>query len=198
MARPHKATLVALAGLLLALGTALTGHGGYLGAKAALAQVLLDHAWERTLRDGAEHRPWPWADTHPVARLHVPSRAVRQVVLSGSSGRTLAFAPGHVAGTAPPGTRGLSMISGHRDTHFRFLEKLEPGDELHVERRGATRRYLVQRTAIVDLNDENLALDPTLDRLVLVTCYPFRQWVPGGAQRYVVVAGPAAGLKLPL
>lgn len=190
-----KQAIVAIAVLTLGLGTALAGHGIYLAAKARLAQALLSHAWEQTRRTGTPHRPWPWADTQPVARLRVPRYGIDEIVLAGSSGRTLAFGPGLVPGTSLPGGRGLSMISGHRDTHFQFLEDLRVGDALYIQRAGrrpdATYRYVVTRFMTIDLRKSVPALDPTADQLVLVTCYPFHQWTAGGPGRYLVIARPA-------
>ncbi len=45
---------------------------------------------------GAPVKPWPWADTHPVARLIAPAQDADVLVLAGASGRTLAFGPGHL------------------------------------------------------------------------------------------------------
>lgn len=170
----------------------MAGHGIYLAAKAQLAQLLLQHAWDKTRRGEGIHRPWLWADTHPVARLRVPSLDIDQIVLAGASGRTLAFGPGHLPGTAPPGRAGLSVISGHRDSHFRFLAALRDGADVHVHRPdGAIRRYVVEHRMVIDLATERLDLDPLADRLVLVTCYPFRDWSAGGTQRYVVSLAPS-------
>src|SRR5207248_2826247 len=81
---------------LLAGGAALFGHGAYIYAKAGLAQVLLRRAWERTLAGERDVKPWPWADTWPVARLTIPKAGTDSIVLAGASGRTLAFGPGHL------------------------------------------------------------------------------------------------------
>ena len=70
------------------------GQGSYIHAKAKLAQSLIRGAWEKTLAGQKEVRPWPWADTWPVARLIVPRLKVDLFVLAGSSGRTMAFGPG--------------------------------------------------------------------------------------------------------
>ena len=67
--------LLALAiALLAAAGTMSVGHGAYMYAKAQLAQVLLQSAWDQTRAGGVPVRPWPWADTHPVARIIVPGK----------------------------------------------------------------------------------------------------------------------------
>ena len=51
-----------------------------INAKAARVQVLLEDAWERTRKGEAKVRPWPWADTWPVARLRVPRLDVSVIV----------------------------------------------------------------------------------------------------------------------
>ena len=46
---------------------------------------------------------------------------------------------------------------------------------------------LLQR---IDIRKAAPVLDPTVDELVLVTCYPFHQWTAGGSGRYLVIARP--------
>ena len=106
-------------GALIALGVALLAAGFWLPAKAELAQHLLNRAWQRTTDGDAAAKPWPWADTHPVARLTLPGSDEPLTVLAGASGRNLAFAPTLLDGSAGPGAHGVSVIAGHRDTHFR-------------------------------------------------------------------------------
>jgi hypothetical protein len=64
-----------------------------------------------TLSGGETVKPWPWADTWPIARLSAPRHGVDLFVLAGATGRTLAFGPGHVDGTARPGRPGCSHVS---------------------------------------------------------------------------------------
>lgn len=183
--RPH---LAALAAILLGLGAWQLGHGVWIYAKAQLAQYLLQRAWQRTLQGEAHVKPWPWADTWPMARLQMPKYGVDLILLAGASGRTLAFGPGHVSSSAIPGNRGTTILSGHRDTHFRFLAHVSPGDQLFIEMPAKERyRYRVIRTDVVDARKATVATG--LDgALVLVTCYPFDSIIPGGAFRYIVTA----------
>jgi len=113
---------------LVAVGLWLAGSGLAIHAKAALAQVLLQQAWQYTQVTGAPLRPWPWADTRPIARLAIGDRGPGLFVLAGASGRTLAFGPGHHDDSALPGTYGNAVVSAHRDTHFRVLRDLAVGD----------------------------------------------------------------------
>jgi sortase A len=193
-AKPRRARrwpLAAVVLLLLALAGWQLGGAAWIHAKAALAQRLIASSWEGSKRDGAR-RPWPWADTRPVARLAVPSRGISLYVLAGTSGRSLAFGPGHVDGTAQPGAAGNSVIVAHRDTHFAFLRHLREDEEITVEdTRGRLTRYRVREVALVDRSATRL-LDPAdSPQLTLITCWPFDAVQPGTSQRYVVIADRA-------
>jgi sortase A len=175
--------------LLAAAGLWQLGGGAWIYGKAWLAQILIARAWaEAGIGDAV--RPWPWADTRPVARLSVPELGIDQIVLAGASGRSLAFGPGHLDGTALPGTPGLSVVSGHRDTHFRFLEQLRAGTLVRIERSdGVWQDYRVTQSRVVNVEELRIAQTATgQPRLLLTTCYPFDAVAPGGPLRYVVLA----------
>jgi len=164
-------------------------QGGYIHAKAWLAQQLLERAWEQALVTGAALRPWPWADTQAVARLQVPRLGIDQIVLAGASGRSLAFGPGHLPSSASPGTGGNTVLAGHRDTHFRFLSELREQDRIHlVVPGGPDRSYTVTALGVVDESQTWVLADNGVSSLTLVTCYPFATVRPGGPLRYVVRA----------
>src|SRR5690606_13307287 len=129
MITPSRAHGLVL-GALVTAGTALFWAGFWIPAKDALAQHLLNRAWQASSDERRNAKPWPWADTWPVARLRLPGRAVPLTVLAGASGRNLAFGPAVMDGSAAPGTPGVSVIAGHRDTHFKALAELTVGDRL--------------------------------------------------------------------
>lgn len=187
--RPGPRTWLAVTIALLAL--ALGAQPLYLHAKAALAQHLLQRAWHDGNGGQAAIAPWPWADTHPIARLRVPAHAIDQIVLAGDSGRVLAFGPGWAEASAAPGSSGTTVISAHRDTHFAFLRELAPGTSLALESGGAERRFRVLGTEVVDSRSTRIDTDAG-DRLLLVTCWPFDAVDAGGPMRYVVTAVPDA------
>lgn len=187
-ARSNKPGLLLVA-CLLCFGFWQLGHGAYIPAKAWLAQALMQRAWVRTGRGEGRATPWPWADTWPVARLSAKAGEVDLIVLAGGSGRTLAFGPGHLSASAMPGEIGNTVIAGHRDTHFRFLEDLQPGELLIVESdKGSKHLYRVIDAEIVDSRTGSLLLDTDVAILSLVTCYPFDARESGGPLRYVVTA----------
>ena len=184
MKRPLAAALV-----LFAASAVFLGRGTWIFAKAQVAQVLLAHAWNETREDGRIVKPWPWADTWPVARLRVLRLGVDEIVLAGGNGQAMAFGPGHLSRTAAPGREGNIVLAGHRDTHFRFLRDLRPGDEILLEAAyGAPRSYRVTETAVMDFRDRRPLQASPEPTLTLITCYPFDAIVPGGPLRYVVRA----------
>jgi sortase A len=179
----------AAVGALIALGVGLLAAGFWLPAKAELAQHLLNRAWHRAAAGDSAAKPWPWADTQPVARLALPGGGEPLTVLAGAAGRNLAFAPALLDGSAAPGSTGVSVIAGHRDTHFRRLATLAIGDELKVERPdGTTFTYEVAALDVVDSERAQLRLDADESVVVLVTCWPFDAVTVGGSWRYVVTA----------
>jgi len=174
---------------LILIGVASVASGLWIHAKAALAQVLLRDAWWRTLDGANGARPWPWADTYPIARMVVERTGDDFIVLAGSSGRVLAFGPGHLEHTPLPGERGNCVITAHRDTHFAVLRDLKRGDAVRVQRAdGVWHTYVVDGSRVIDKRDAWITRGTNASTLTLVTCYPFDAIVAGGPQRYAVVA----------
>ena len=182
---PGVAAWTALLGFA---GVGLVANALWIPAKAEFAQVLIDRSWERARAGETHPRPWPWADTWPVARLRVPRLRQDLFVLAGASGESLAFGPAHVSASALPGRSDNIVIAGHRDTHFRFLRELEVGDEVIVESLSGQGRYRVDATEVVHESRTDLVLPTGQAELTLITCFPFDSIVPGGPLRYVVFA----------
>ncbi|MCU7931984.1 MAG: class GN sortase [Candidatus Thiodiazotropha sp. (ex Codakia rugifera)] len=172
------------------------GEWIWIEAKAWLAEGLIASAWNETRSGTNSVRPWPWADTWPVAVLQVPRLDVERFVLAGVSGRVLAFGPGWAEQTNRPGMSGPSLIAGHRDTHFRFLKELQQGDRLVIRTpEDGQVAYRVTEMAILDRQQRWLMSKEGVQALILVTCYPFNALLPGGDLRYVVRAEAEDGIE---
>jgi len=183
---------ISLKALLIVLplcGMWQIGSASYIHAKAILAQVLLETAWDKTVHGQQEVKPWPWADTWPISRLDVPGLGIDRIVLAGASGSSLAFGPGHLFGSPLPGQQGNTVIAGHRDTHFRFLKDIQPGELIQLQsNKGRTIDYEVSETIIVDEKQAEYLANTSENTLTLITCYPFDAIRPGGPLRYLVIA----------
>ncbi|MBB4185374.1 class GN sortase [Sinorhizobium terangae] len=174
--------LVALAGLLL------IGKGFYMKAKAEVSQVLLRKSFEEQLRGNADGRPWPWADFETEAEISAPRINRSAIVLAGASGEALAFGPAWLANTPLPGDEGTSVIAAHRDTHFRWLKDVSPGDLLVLTRKDG-RRFIFRagEGRVARWDESGINASASGHHLALATCWPFDA-VEQGPMRYIVNA----------
>ena len=169
--------------------------GAIIPIKAAVAQVLLEHAFDRSLATHRPHKPWPWADMKPIGRVGVPRLGIDRIVLNGGSGQAMAFGPTLLPGGAGIGQPGAIVLAAHRDTHFRFLKHVRRGDLIELQGvDGATRGYRVIGAEIVRWDRFAIATDATMSELDLSTCYPFGA-IGHGPLRYVVHSVAAASTK---
>lgn len=188
----RKYGLSTLSILLLLIAVFQFSGGLKIAAKAWLSQYLIEQAWLRTLSGQEKVRPWSWADTWPVAEIKVPDLDLKQVVLSGDSGAVLAFGPG-MRNYYDEGLRlGFTIVSGHRDTHFRFLQDIRLNDIFEFkEKDGRSRQYQVLETKVVDENWSFPKINDDLEHLlILATCYPFESLSSGTDKRFLVFAVP--------
>ena len=170
---------------------------GWIQGKAMIAQQLLIHSWNKTINETNKDsnpaivKPWPWADTWPVAKLLVPQHNIEQIVLAGDSGHSLAFGPGYSFASATPNSAGTTLISAHRDTHFRFLKDVKINEMIFLQTADKTIPYQVVDKQIVNSKTFKLQVISGRQTLVLVTCYPFDSLTSGGPLRYLVYASRA-------
>ncbi len=172
--------------VLLAGGSFLLADGCWIRAKAVLAQILLQNAWEQTVKSGKPTKAWPWADTWPVARLQVERLGIDLIVLEGESGEVLAFGPGHLLGSSAPGSEGHCILAGHRDTSFQFLQSLQQDDIIILDTTaGLTQRYRVMESMVHTAEDLYFR-ESASSSLTLITCYPFNTLEADTDLRYLV------------
>ncbi|GAB3361972.1 MULTISPECIES: class E sortase [Amycolatopsis] len=176
---------------VLILGLVMLGFLGYemWGTVGELnaAQGQLDQErkalWDSdpTVRGAPRAVAEPPADGTPASVLAIPRLGLEWTVVEGTRSKDLRHAPGHYAGTAPPGQIGNFAVAGHRVRGmFWDLDTIKPGDQITVEDR--TRRYVyeVDANRIVRPDDVGVLLPvpgkpgqtPTEARLTLTTCNP--------------------------
>jgi sortase A len=199
----QKRTLAFYARIFLALvmlaGILLAGHGAYMKSKAALAQVLLAHAFDARLAGDVKARPWPWADFTIAAKIEAPRLARSAIVIAGATGQAMAFGPGQMLNTPEPGEEGTSVIAAHRDTHFAWLKDVAVGDTIRLTNaEGRVMEFQVTGTRIAKWNNSGVNAQAYGKHLALVTCWPFDAKVRGDL-RYIVETDlkvPASTAKL--
>ena len=133
-----------------------------------------------------------------MARILIPAIEVDLPIYHGTTDEVLLEGVGHLFGTALPvgglGTRAtLTAHSGLADAVlFTFLDRLAPGDLIHIETYGERLSYSVVESVLIDPGETD-RIAPIADRdlLTLVTCAP----IGINSQRLIVtgerVATPA-------
>ena len=124
----------------------------------------------------------------PEGVLHIPKISLSVPVLQGTDDLTLNRAVGRIPGTARIGaTRGNLGIAGHRDSFFRGLKDIGPGDTIRLETLWNTLTYEVADITITTPSDTSVLERSDDASLTLVTCYPFYH-VGHAPKRYIVRA----------
>jgi sortase A len=133
------------------------------------------------------HAPLPRSGIALVGRVDVPRIHLSAMIAEGATALVLDRAVGHLTGTALPGQAGNAALAAHRDTFFRRLGELEPGDVIKIAVPPAEYSYRVTFTDIVN-PDETWVLESNPgETLTLITCYPFR-FVGSAPKRFIVRA----------
>jgi sortase A len=174
----------------LILGIVIFLYGAYMPSKAWLAQYMIHHAWQHSLQQDSALKPWSWADMHPVMRLSAPKYDQSLIVLAGDTGNVLAFGPGHNLRSGRPKEDKTILISGHRDTHFEFLQHVQVGDQFQLQDLSqGVYDYQVITMEVIDTRQTLISLHANR-HLKLVTCYPFNSLSSETPYRLVVELAP--------
>ncbi len=193
----EKLTYLAAALLLTPfLGGAVRGMDEAPAPGAAIPDM---QGWSETRRQHYLDAPTPATAT--LAELEIPRLALRVPVFPDDSDAHLEAGAGVVQGMAYPDELGHIGIAAHRDSFFRPLKDIAPGDEIRLHTDRGPRRFAVEETRIIDPEELHWLQDTTETRLTLVTCYPF-YFVGNAPQRFLVRAtllpsGATTGTTLP-
>jgi sortase A len=162
--------------------------------QASATQQFQQSAQEAGLRSSAMSKgPTPYSPLRVasgvavVGRLDIPRLQLSAMVAEGASSQVLRLAVGHVPGTALPWQSGNVALAAHRDTFFRRLGELKPGDLIQVTTPGDTYKYRVTFTDVVTPDQTWVLESSSGDTLTLITCFPFH-FIGSAPKRFVVRA----------
>lgn len=190
--RRHLAARLASKVLFL-IGAASIAGAMYTYASAHAFQSR-ELARLHSYRDGrAALTPAPVAPHHSraegatIGELRIDRLKMDAVVAEGDSDAVLRRAVGHLADTPMPGEPGNVVLAAHRDTFFRPLKDIRPGDLILIVTEDQVWQYRVEWSRVVSPSD-TAVLEPTpANTLTLVTCYPF-EYIGRAPTRFVVRA----------
>lgn len=182
--------------LLLWLGIAILAYAGGTVAYVDAYQRYQSWKFEQDLATTADVKTEFAEDTADlregdvIGRLDVPRFGISVIVLQGIAENTLTVGAGHVPETPLPGAAGNIVIAAHRDTFFRKLDGIRPGDRIQVATLRGPYEYIVDSTEVVDPDDIQVMESRGRSELTLITCYPF--YLVGPApKRFIVHAQPS-------
>jgi len=161
-----------MAPILMLAGAGLLGYVAGQYGKMVVSQRQLETEWQRQAASAQLPNQSAAPIREALTKIVIPKIKLDAIVVEGDSREQLLAGPGHLTHTAAPGESGNAVITAHRDTFFRHIYELNPGDEITLLRDGRTFRYQVTGKKIVKPDDVSV-LQPASDaRLTLITCYP--------------------------
>lgn len=126
--------------------------------------------------------------------ISIPKLELEMPIYLGATYQHLADGAAHLSQTSIPlgGENTNSVIAGHRGwggaSYFRYITKLEVGDEVIITNLWETTTYEVVEIQIIMPNEvEKILIQPGRELVTLMTCHPYAS---GGRQRYLVICEP--------
>jgi sortase A len=120
--------------------------------------------------------PVPEQALAEATRIVIPKINVDAPIVQGVAWEDLKKGVGHLPGSARPGERGNLYLAAHNDIYgeiFRYLEKLEPGDEYYIYAGEEMFTYVVREKRIIEPTEVSVMLPTTEPVATLQTCYPY-------------------------
>jgi sortase A len=169
----------------LLAGVAAVSYASYILADAQVYQAVELHKF---IHHAPLIEPHLLTIGEVVGQIEIPSLPLSAAIVQGDSPELLRRAVGHLAETPMPGEWGNVALAGHRDTFFRPLRHIHPGDVIALRTfRGETFQYRVESTSVVSPTDIEV-LEPSNGRaLTLITCFPF-DYIGPAPSRFIVRA----------
>jgi len=184
-------TLVLRAAYYSFLTSGIVGltYAGYVFVDARIYQAREQAAFEESRVENVSRseRPRLVIDGEVMGEMEVARLGLKVIVVHGDSPTILQRAVGHIPGTALPGQAGNVALAGHRDTFFRPLKDILPGDEITLKTPEGNFQYRVESTAVVPPTDVRGIQASGGRILTLITCFPF-YYVGSAPDRFIVRA----------
>ncbi|HXJ17700.1 MAG TPA: class D sortase [Candidatus Polarisedimenticolia bacterium] len=175
--------------VFLVIGILAIGYAGYVLASARAYQAIETARLERIVVPQPEVR----REVSPVAvgsvlgQLEIPRIKLSVIVVQGDSSKLLRRAVGHLPATALPGEPGNVALAGHRDTFFRPLRHIQPGDDITLRTQEGDFHYRVDSTRVVPPTATEVLRSSGVPELTLITCFPFN-YIGAAPDRFIVRA----------
>ena len=118
----------------------------------------------------------PTAAPDQAIRIQIPAIEIDAPVVQGDGWEQLKKGVGQNVGSSNPGQNGNVILSAHNDVYgelFRFLDKLQPGDQVILYSQQRQFVYVVDRTALVEPTAVEVMAPTGSPTVTLISCYPY-------------------------
>ena len=147
------------------------------------------NSWNKIIETGVYTKPWSSFDGIPILRIEIPRYKISQIVMKNTSAQNLAFGPAWHSESYLPKDNKVTIISGHRDSHFIYIKNLEIGDIIKIQdKENNWYTYIVENFFIVNSLKEEILMNQNEKKLLIITCYPFNEIHSGTPYRYIISA----------
>jgi sortase A len=120
--------------------------------------------------------PIPTPAPDQAVRLQIPRLKLDAPVVQGDGWEQLKKGVGQHIGSANPGQDGNVVLTAHNDVYgelFRYLDQLQPGDNVIVYTQQRQHVYIVDRTVIVEPTAVEVMASTGSPTVTLISCYPY-------------------------
>jgi sortase A len=120
--------------------------------------------------------PVPTSSPETAIRIQIPALGVDAPIVQGDGWEQLKKGVGQHIGSANPGQRGNVVLSAHNDIFgeiFRYLDRLQPGDQVTLYTQQKQYVYVVTRTEIVEPTRVEVMAPTNEPTTTLISCYPY-------------------------
>ncbi len=131
--------------------------------------------------------PIPPSSPEQAIRIQIPALNVDAPIVQGDGWEQLKKGVGQHLGSPNPGDVGNMVFSAHNDVYgeiFRYLDQLQPGDEILVFTQLRQYTYVISGTQIVEPTQVEVMAATSKPTTTLISCYPYLK----DKQRIVVFA----------
>jgi sortase A len=121
--------------------------------------------------------PVPTPGPEQARRLEIPALSGDYPIVQGDDWEQLKKGIGQYIGSGRPGAPGNVVLSGHNDIYgepFRYLDRLQPGDEIIVSTERQAYTYVVSEVRVVEPTDVWVMGPTDHAQVTLISCYPYR------------------------
>jgi len=152
------------------------GHTPPTGGKSAQENQAEIPAHLLPLVQSYANLPIPTSAPGQAIRIQIPAIGVDATVVQGDNWEQLRKGVGQHLGSGVPGQPGNVVLSAHNDFAgeiFRYLEDLQPGDEIILMSTTQQFSYTVTGSRIVEPTEVEVMAPTTAATVTLISCYPY-------------------------